>query len=106
MRPRSFDELKTILKKNPRDLDDKCDLFKYCTVKEYKTLALFALDTLCNNDPQRFCQCLANADGWAAHHITKAIFEEQSIFDPYEDKQFIADAEVICPWYIRRYVKN
>ena len=44
--------------------------------------------------------------GWAAHHITKAVFEEQDIFDPYKDNDFIEKASLICPYYINRYVNT
>jgi len=96
-------KLRAILAENPRDLDDKCDLFKNCTAEEYKELALFSLRTLCKN--MRFHKRRTSEKGWAAHHITKAIFEEQSIFDPYSDPGFIADAAKICPWYVLRYTE-
>jgi len=95
--------LKMMLMRNPRDFDDKCERFKNCTAEEYKELALFALEILSKSG--KFTQCRTDNIGWAAHHITKAIFEEQDIFDPYEDKQFIADAANLCPWYIKRYTE-
>ena len=97
----NMDRLKKIIENNPRDLDDKCDLFKKCTAEEYEDLALFALETLCKG--RKFTKRRDDADGWAAHHITKAFFEEQDIFDPYADAGFIQAAAKICPWYILRY---
>lgn len=44
--------------------------------------------------------------GQTAHDISKAIFEEQDLFDPYTDAAFLAAAERILPWYIRRYVNR
>ena len=98
-----FDKLKSLLANCPRDLDDKCDRFKQCTAEEYKELALHALRTLCKG--KGFNVCRTDENGWAAHHITKAIFEETPIdsFDPYADKEFIEVAAALCPWYVRRY---
>jgi hypothetical protein len=81
-----IEKLRKVLAANPRDFDDKCDRFKSCTADEYKELALFALKTLCKNG--KFIQCRTDKYGWAAHHITKAVFEEQDIFDPYKDAEF------------------
>ena len=97
-------KLYAVLAKNPRDLDDKCDLFKKCTAVQYKALALFALRTLCGYE--NFTRCRTDNAGWDAHHITKAIFEEQEIFDPYSDMDFIKEAADICPWYILRYTED
>jgi len=96
-----IEKLQAVLTSNPRDFDDKCDLFQKCTAEDYKALALFALRTLCKGG--KFTSCRTDDKGWAAHHITKAIFEEQSIFDPYRDGDFIAEAVAICPWYVLRY---
>lgn len=96
--------LKDILTKKPLDLDDKCDLFKFCNAEEYKELAVFALQTLCKTE--NFNYCRTNDAGWAAHHITKAIFEKQNIFDPYSDADFIASIEEACPWYVHPYTQK
>ncbi|MCL2853333.1 MAG: hypothetical protein FWE20_09955 [Defluviitaleaceae bacterium] len=100
---RKMDKLRAILTNNPRDFDDKCDLFSKCGAEEYKELALFALRALCKNG--KFNKCRTDAKGWAAHHITKAVFEEQGIFDPYGDKEFITKAAAVCPWYVLRYTE-
>ena len=97
------DKLKQLLIENPRNLDDKCDCFLKCTHNEYKELALFSLSELCTKHGN-FEKCRTDNAGWAAHHITKAIFEEQDIFDSYEDEDFIQQAIAICPYYIKRYL--
>lgn len=69
----------------------------------YKACALAALEGLAldagHNFPKKSC---GNA-GWDAHHITKRIFEEQSVFDPYADKPFCAAATRFCQYYVLRY---
>ena len=102
MEKSKIEKLRAMLANNPRDFDDKCERFSECTAEEYMELALFSLKTLCKG--KTFNKCRTDDCGWAAHHITKAIFEEQSIFDPYADKDFITEAESVCPWYIRRYL--
>ena len=99
----NIEELKEMLRKHPRDLDDKCDAFKSCTAEEYKALALYALEVLCKGS--MYTRPRYDNDGWAAHHISKAIFEEQDFFDPYADQPFLDKALAICPWYIGRYLE-
>ena len=97
-----MNELKLLLQENPRNFDDECELFKKCTVEEYKEMALFALSELSKQGS--FIEQRTDNAGWAAHHITKAIFEEQDIFDPYSDNEFLEKAAATCPYYINRYI--
>ena len=101
----NMNKLRRVLTANPRNLDDKRDLFKDCAPDEYKELVLHALTVLCKNNGD-FTACRTDEIGWSAHHITKAVFEEQSVFDPYSDEGFIQEMAGICPWYITRYTES
>lgn len=104
---KSVEELKVILSSEPRALDDRCGLFKQCTPEQYKELALHAMTAARGGiPPEQFNHCRTDISGWAMHHITKAVFEEQDIFDPYADQGFIEAAAAICPWYVKRYTEE
>ena len=103
----NFHQLQAILKENPNALDDRCDLFKAQPSEWYKELALYAMECIAvARGPEYFTACRHDADGQAAHHVTKAIFEEQDVFDPYGDWQFICAAAALLPWYVKRYTKQ
>lgn len=102
-----FYRLMHILWKRPRDLDDKCDLFRRQPVEWYKEMALHAMRSISyEQGPGRFSQCRHDPSGWDAHHVTKAVFEEQDLFDPYIDREFLEEAEKLLPWYIKRYTEG
>lgn len=95
--------LRSILQNEPRAFDDQCDLFRAYPPDWYKELALYAMKCVAQAHGSPMAECVHNQNGWAAHHISKAIFEEQDIFDPYTDTAFLAAAEHILPWYVQRY---
>lgn len=73
----------------------------------YKELALYAMECVSQRyGPDHFTQRQDDGAGWMAHHITKAVFEEQDVFDPYLDQGFIRDAAKHLPWYINRYAEG
>lgn len=91
----------------PRDLDDKCGLFLRQPVEWYKELALHAMRSISYiPGPEQFTHCRHDLSGWAAHHVTKAVFEEQDLFDPYADLEFIQAARKLLPWYVSRYADD
>lgn len=47
--------------------------------------------------PDQFTHCRTDTAGWAAHYVTKAVFEEQDLFDPYADREFLEEAEKLLP---------
>ena len=64
----------------------------------YKELALYAMECISQKyGPDHFAQRHDDEAGWAAHHITKAVFEEQDVFDPYLDQKFIQEAARLLP---------
>lgn len=69
----------------------------------YKACALAALEGLSESAGCHFPKKHYGDPGWDAHHITKRIFEEQSIFDPYADKAFCNEALRLCQYYTLRY---
>lgn len=56
--------------------------------------------------PDHFAQRRNDEAGWIVHHITKAVFEEQDVFDPYSDQKFIQEAVRLLPWYVKRYTER
>ena len=95
--------LRSILRDDPCAFDDQCDLFRICPTDWYRELALYAMKCVAQAHGSPMTECVHDQNGWAAHHISKAIFEEQDVFDPYTDAAFLATAERILPWYVRRY---
>lgn len=107
MPAKEFHRLERILSGEPRAFDDRCELFTKQPVEWYRELALHAMKIISGPiGPDGFAQCRHDSAGWAAHHVTKAVFEEQDVFDPYADKEFIAAARALLPWYIDRYVSD
>lgn len=107
-RPASeFYRLRAILKKDPRALDDQCDLFRRQPADWYKELALAAMKAISEKlGPEQFTHCRRDTEGWAAHHVTKAVYEEQDVFDPYTDREFTKAAAALLPWYVARYTEE
>lgn len=102
-----FHRLRDILEKDPLAFDDRCDLFRRQPVDWYKELALFAMERISTHfGPGQFTGRRHDMAGWAAHHVTKAVFEEQDLFDPYSDREFLEEAEKFLPWYIKRYTEG
>ena len=100
-----FHRLEAILDKEPRAFRDRCDLFRAQPADWYIELALHAMKVISDrHGPEHYDHCQHDIDGWAAHYVTKAVFEEQDVFDPYADREFIAEARTLLPWYISRYV--
>lgn len=102
-----FHRLMSMVWANPRSLDDKCDLFRQQPVDWYKEIALHAMKSISHElGPDQFSHCRHDTAGWAAHQVTKAVFEEQDIFDPYSNREFLEEAEKLLPWYIKRYTEG
>lgn len=102
----NIEKLKKVLTANPRNLADKSDMFLKYNEDEYKSLVLFALETLCKNNGS-FNKSRTDGAGWAAHAISKQFFEgDNPVNDRYADRAFIEQAAGICPWYIRRYLPD
>jgi len=72
--------------------------------EHYKACALAALRGLAEKAGHHFPSKSNGNLGWDAHHVTKRIFEEQSVFDPYADKAFQDEAVKLCCYYVLRYV--
>ena len=98
--------LREILRNDPSAFDDQCDLFRSYPLDWYKELALYAMRCVARTHGSPMAESVHDQNGQTAHHISKAIFEEQDLFDPYTDAAFLAAAERILPWYIRRYVNR
>ena len=91
----------------PRDLREKPGLFRRLPVDWYKEIALHAMKSVSHRmGPDQFTHCRTDTAGWAAHYVTKAVFEEQDLFDPFADREFLEEAEKLLPWYIKRYVED
>ena len=95
--------LREILRNDPSAFDTQSDLFRSYPLDWYKELALYAMRCVVRTHGSPMTECVHDQNGYAAHHISKVIFEEQDIFDPYINTAFLAAAERILPWYIRRY---
>lgn len=103
----NFHRLMSIVWATPRALDDRCNLFRSQPVDWYKEIALHAMKSISHElGPDQFAHCRHDVAGWAAHRVTKAVFEEQDLFDPYSDREFLEDAKKLLPWYICRYTEN
>lgn len=98
--------LREILRNDPSAFDDQCDLFRSYPLDWYKELALYAMRCVARTHGSPMAESVHDQSGQTAHDISKAIFEEQDLFDPYTDAAFLAAAERILPWYIRRYVNR
>ena len=101
-----FYRLRGILRDDPRALDDQCELFCACPPDWYKELALYAMRRIALVHGLPMTEGVQSEHEWAAHHVTKAVFEEQDLFDPYSDTAFLNSAAAILPWYVRRYTKQ
>lgn len=102
-----FRRLMSIVWADPRALDDRSHIFLRQPADWYKEIALHAMKSISNNfGPEQFSHCRTDTAGWAAHHVTKAVFEEQDLFNPYEDQEFLEEAKKLLPWYINRYVEE
>lgn len=102
-----FYRLRAILEKDPRAFSDRPDIFRAQPVDWYKELALFAMEKISSLlGPDQFTSCRTDLAGWAAHYVTKAVFEEQDLFDPYSDREFVREAGKLLPWYINRYTET
>jgi len=116
----TLDTLKTKVKADPTNIG-WAHKVKGLTPCEYKWIALIALKAIAKNKPLMTCgimdaqaqglispkmDCAKSARYWAAHTVSKDIFEGQSFFDPYQDAEFIKQAAEICPHYILRYTEK
>lgn len=100
-----FHRLMSIVWADPRALDDQSHIFLRQPADWYKEIALHAMKSISHNlGPEQFSHCRTDTAGWAAHHVTKAVFEEQDLFLPYADFDFLKEAKSLLPWYIERYV--
>lgn len=102
-----FHELMSMVWATPSVLDSKKDLFEAQPVNWYKEIALHAMKSISHTlGPEQFSHMRTDVLGWQAHHVTKAVFEEQELFDPYSDQEFLEEAERLLPWYIKRYTEE
>lgn len=105
-RAENFHRLAAQLRDDPCAFRDHSDDFKAYPFW-YKELALYAMECVSQKyGPDHFAKRLDDKAGWMAHHITKAVFEEQDKFDPYSDPGFIQEAARLLPWYIKRYTEG
>lgn len=89
---------------HPSALDNRKELFERQPVDWYKEIALHSMKSISHTlGPEQFTHRRDDVLGWQAHHVTKAVFEEQDLFDPYADGEFLKEAESLLPWYIKRY---
>lgn len=102
-----FYELVSIVWEMPSALDSQKELFEQQPVDWYKEIALHAMKSISHTlGPEQVTHQRVDVLGWQAHHVTKAVFEEQGLFDPYSDKEFLKAAENLLPWYIKRYTEE
>lgn len=102
-----FHRLMSTVWANPSALDDQRDLFCSCPADWYKEIALHAMKSISHElGPDQFTHCLHDPIGYVAHHVTKAVFEEQDTFDPYGDREFLEEAKQLLPWYVKRYTEE
>lgn len=105
-RAEDFHRLTAQLKDDPCAFYDHSGDFKAYPFW-YKELALYAMECISQKyGPDHFAQHRNDEAGWITHHITKAVFEEQDLFDPYSDQGFILEAARLLPWYIKRYTER
>lgn len=101
-----FHELMSIVWATPSALDNQKELFEQQPVDWYKEIALHAMKSISHTlGPEQFTHQRADVLGWQAHHVTKAVFEEQGLFDPYKDQEFLEAAGSLLPWYVKRYAE-
>ena len=101
-----FHELMSIVWATPSALDNQKELFEQQPVDWYKEIALHAMKSISHTlGPEQFTHQRADVLGWQAHHVTKAVFEEQGLFDPYKDQEFLEAAGSLLPWYVKRYTE-
>lgn len=102
-----FHNLMSMVWADPCALYDRHDLFRAQPVDWYKEIALHAMKRISHAlGPEQFDHCRHDTSGWDAHHVTKAVFEEQHLFDPYTEQDFLEAAEKLLPWYIKRYMEG
>ena len=101
-----FHRLMSIVWAHPSALDNQKELFEQQPVDWYKEIALHAMKSISHTlGPEQFTHQRADVLGWQAHHVTKAAFEEQGLFDPYKDQEFLEAAGSLLPWYVKRYTE-
>ena len=101
-----FHELMSIVWATPSALDNQKELFEQQPVDWYKEIALHAMKSISHTlGPEQFTHQRADVLGWQAHHVTKAVFEEQGLFAPYKDQEFLEAAGSLLPWYVKRYTE-
>ena len=99
-----FHRLMSIVWATPSALNSQKELFEMQPVDWYKEIALHSMKSISHTlGPEQFTHRRDDVLGWQAHHVTKAVFEEQDLFDPYADVEFLKEAESLLPWYIKRY---
>ncbi len=79
--------------------------FMKVTPDEYKRLCIATLEGIRDKFgiiTQKGAYAVAGIG--AAHHVTKKIFEEQGIFNPHDDQEFINTILPLCPYYVARYL--
>lgn len=96
-------QLIDIMREFPRLFCSRFDLLRTRTPEVVKACAIAALQGIHEQAGHSFKKNSNSQHGWDAHHVTKRIFEEQSIFDPYADPAFCKEAERLCYWYTMRY---
>ncbi len=102
-----FHRLMSLVWANPRALDDLGSLFRCQPVDWYEEIALHAMKSVSHElGPDQFNHCRHDTAGWAAHHVTKAVFEEQDIFNPFDSRDFLEEARKLLPWYVNRYTEG
>lgn len=98
-------QLVDLMRSNPALFYSRFDVLRSRTPEVVKSCAIAALQGLNQQAGHSFPNQSCGNDGWYAHHITKTIFEGQSIFDPYADPSFCHQAERLCYWYTMRYTQ-
>ncbi len=97
-------ELLTLVENKPRLIYSASRPLEVRTADEYKACCVAALRSLSRKAGHNFPQKGTGDNHWDAHHITKRIFEEQNIFDPYADQAFLDEITPLCTYYVLRYV--
>lgn len=98
-------EAVTLTRERPRLFFSVPEAYESRSVDVYKACALAALEGLSESAGCHFPKKHYGDPGWDAHHVTKRIFEEQTIFDPYADKTFCDEALRLCQYYTLRYTQ-
>lgn len=100
----TYFELQDAVSWHPELLHTRPDLFDELSSDEYKGLAGFALAVMKTRTGIKWpAEEIPGPDGEALEQLTRAIYEEQDIFDPYVDYRFHCCAVACGGCYVTRY---